>query len=185
MDRTLKLMDMLKENLFKTLVRKHKVSVFKFARYLLSDTLDAEDATLEVMLKLWSNIGTINPLAYKSWLMKTTYNMCVDFRRKKKIEILTDHTTEGDLENFTDEEDNSPAATGENNELGTIISHKISLLPEQQRSVFVLYQIEGFKYREISKITGIPLNSVKVNLLRARKKLQLLLKDYYEGRQAI
>lgn len=179
------MISMLKENLFRTLVRKHKPSVFKFARYLLSDTMDAEDATQEVMVKLWNNFSIINPLAYKSWLMKTTYNMCIDLRRKKKIETITDFTAEGNFENFKSDEIVSPALTGENIELGTIISHKISLLPEQQRSVFVLYQIEGLKYREISKITGIPLNSVKVNLLRARKKLQFLLKDYYEGRQAI
>jgi RNA polymerase sigma-70 factor (ECF subfamily) len=58
------------------------------------------------------------------------------------------------------------------------IKEAIQKLPENLKSIFVLYEIEGFKYREISQILDIPLNSVKVYLLRARKKLQEELKDY-------
>jgi DNA-directed RNA polymerase specialized sigma24 family protein len=55
---------------------------------------------------------------------------------------------------------------------------KVKSLPHYLRSVFVLYEIQGFKYKEISKSLDIPINSVKVYLLRARKKLQEELKSY-------
>ena len=58
------------------------------------------------------------------------------------------------------------------------IKEALAKLPENLASVFMLYQIHGMKYREISKILDIPLNTVKVNLLRARKKLQKELYKY-------
>ena len=54
----------------------------------------------------------------------------------------------------------------------------IQLLPENLKSVFVLYEIEGLKYKEISKTLDMPINTVKVYLLRARKKLQEELRNY-------
>lgn len=61
------------------------------------------------------------------------------------------------------------------------IKSAIQRLPENLRSVFVLYEIEGFKYKEISNVLDMPINSVKVYILRARKKLQEELKDYAEN----
>ena len=58
------------------------------------------------------------------------------------------------------------------------IKSKIKELPENLRAPFVLYQIHGMKYREISEILDSPINTVKVNILRARKKLQEELKHY-------
>jgi len=46
------------------------------------------------------------------------------------------------------------------------------------RSVFVLYEIQGFRYQEISRMLDMPLNTVKVYMMRARKKLQEELKNY-------
>jgi RNA polymerase sigma-70 factor (ECF subfamily) len=48
-------------------------------------------------------------------------------------------------------------------------------LPETLRSVFVLYEVNGLRYREIAATLGMPVNTVKVNLLRARQKLSTLI----------
>ena len=57
------------------------------------------------------------------------------------------------------------------------IKDAIKLLPENQRSIFVLYEIQGMKYKEISKTLEIPINTVKVYLMRARKQLQNKLNE--------
>jgi len=62
--------------------------------------------------------------------------------------------------------------------MASTVKEVIQQLPGNLRSVFVLYEIQGFKYHEISKMLGIPINSVKVYLLRARKILQEELKKY-------
>jgi RNA polymerase sigma-70 factor (ECF subfamily) len=52
----------------------------------------------------------------------------------------------------------------------------LQALPHNLRSVFVLYEVNGLRYREIAEHLDIPINSVKVHLLRARKRLQELLR---------
>ncbi len=64
------------------------------------------------------------------------------------------------------------------NMLDKNIKRAVENLQERLKSPFVLYELQGFKYKEISKILDIPLSSVKVNILRARKQLQLDLKIY-------
>ena len=58
------------------------------------------------------------------------------------------------------------------------IKSAVENLQERFKCPFVLYELQGFKYKEISKILDVPLNTVKVNLLRARKQLQKDLKIY-------
>jgi RNA polymerase sigma-70 factor (ECF subfamily) len=58
------------------------------------------------------------------------------------------------------------------------VKEAVQRLPDNLRSVFVLYEIEELKYKEISMALDIPINTVKVYLLRARKKLQEELKEY-------
>ena len=60
-------------------------------------------------------------------------------------------------------------------ELGDIIQKGISSLPEDQRVVLVLSDIEGFSYQEIAEVTGTELGTVKSRLARARKEMQSLL----------
>ena len=58
------------------------------------------------------------------------------------------------------------------------IKEAINNLPERLKSPFILYELQGFKYKEISKILDVSLNTIKVNILRARKRLQEELKEY-------
>ena len=82
-------------------------------------------------------------------------------------------------EKYIDENSQSnPQVIAHINIMTTKIKEAVKALPENLRSVFVLYEIEGLKYKEISKTLDIPINSVKVYLLRARKKLQEVLKHY-------
>ncbi len=71
-----------------------------------------------------------------------------------------------------------PEISHRRNVLKERINNSIKELPDNLKSVFVLYEIEGFKYREISQTLNVPLNSVKVYLLRARKKLQEDLREF-------
>ena len=53
--------------------------------------------------------------------------------------------------------------------------HALLKLPENLRSVFVLYEVNGLRYREIAQTLGIPINTVKVHLSRARERLSKLI----------
>jgi RNA polymerase sigma-70 factor, ECF subfamily len=153
---------------------------------MLKNKMDADDVTQEVMIRIWQNIDRFNFLAAKTWIMKTTNNLCIDYLRKRKAEYGKDLEIDEVFEDSFSLNRNSdnPLITTHFNMMANKIKEAIQRLPENLRSVFVLYEIQGFKYNEISKMLGMPLNTVKVYMLRARKKLQEELK-YYESQEVL
>jgi len=168
---------MFKKARYQKCVLDHKDRVFRYAYYTLRDEADAEDATQEVFIKLWNHFDEVNVLKVKSWLMRTTYNHCIDVIRKRK-RTSDRHVEIQEYQNFDVETplNTDPRHTMENRTLGKRIETAVAELPEKIRSVFLMYEIQGLKYREISDVTGIPLNTVKIHLLRARQLLQQELK---------
>ncbi len=149
---------------------------------MLNNQMDAEDITQEVFIKLWHNFDKINLKKAKPWLISSTHNLCIDYIRKRKNIMKS---TDDISNNITAEEEgflSDPEINYRRNLLKNKINNSIKKLPDNLKSVFVLYEIEGFKYREISQALNVPINSVKVYLLRARKKLQEDLKEFrYEN----
>ncbi len=147
---------------------------------MLKNKMDADDVTQEVMIRIWQNIDRFNILAAKTWIMKTTNNLCIDYLRRRSIalsrEIEIDEEFEETYSNNSKTED--PYLTTHIKMMLSKVKDAIQLLPENLRSVFVLYEVQGFRYHEISKMLDMPMNTVKVYLLRARKKLQEELKNY-------
>jgi RNA polymerase sigma factor (sigma-70 family) len=171
---------MFEEQRYRFLIRQYKNKIYTYSMYMLKNKMDADDVTQEVMIRIWKNIDMFNALAAKTWIMKTTNNLCIDYLRRRTIAV----TRESEIDEFfedtfsiNDNNDN-PYLTTHFKIMATKIKEAITTLPENLRSVFVLYEIEGMKYKEIGKILDIPLNSVRVYLLRARKKLQEELKEY-------
>lgn len=168
---------MFKKARYQKCVLDYKDRVYRYALYTLRSEADAEDATQEVYIKLWNKFDTVNPLKVKSWLMRTTYNHCIDVIRKRKrtsdrhVEIQEFQTFD---EGVVRSED--PRKEMDHKTLGKRIEVAIGILPEKIRTVFCMYEIQGLKYREIADLLNLPLNTVKVHLLRARKMLQQELK---------
>jgi len=148
---------------------------------MVKNRMDAEDISQDVLIRLWNNMGKFKFSSAGSWIMRTTHNLCIDYLRReqseKKRSVFIDEDTEDRIE---DDTINGPEAKTLNKITNEKIKAAIQNLPENLKSVFVLYEIEGFKYREISDVLDIPVNSVKVYILRARKKLQKDLKEYAE-----
>jgi RNA polymerase sigma-70 factor (ECF subfamily) len=165
---------------FKTLVNRYKNKIFSYALFMTKNRMDAEDVTQDVLMRLWNNMGKFKLPAAGAWIMKTTHNLCIDYLRKQQLAKQRSVFLDEDFEEkiMDNGKENRPEIITEQSINTEKIKEAIQKLPENLKSIFVLYEIEGFKYREISQILDIPLNSVKVYLLRARKKLQEELKDY-------
>lgn len=135
--------------------------------------MDADDITQEVLIRIWKNMNKFKLLSAKSWIMKTTHNLCLDFLRRRKNELEKNPLSTDDILDYTtNNQSENPATVTENRMNDTKVKDAIKKLPEKIRSAFVLYEIDGMKYKEISKVLDIPINSVKVYILRARKNLQ-------------
>lgn len=160
------------------LVQQYKNRIYNYSVLMLRNTMDAEDVTQEVLIKIWKNLGKFKILSSKTWIMKITHNLCIDYLRKRNT---NNHKNILSYENLSevlpaDLYDN-PENLFEKNTTDNLVKEAIKRLPENLRSVFVLYEINGLKYREISVTLEMPINSVKVYLLRARKQLQIELKE--------
>ena len=74
----------IKETRYHILIRQYKNLIYGYAFYMMKNRMDADDVTQEVLIKIWKNIDSFNYLSAKSWIMKTTHNLCIDYLRKKK-----------------------------------------------------------------------------------------------------
>jgi len=147
---------------------------------MVKDHMDAEDVTQEVMIRTWQNINKFKFIAARAWIMRTTHNLCLDYLRRRGRKYNREVSIDDKLsENIGDEKNTvMPDEILDKNIIDQKIKNAVENLADNLKSSFVLYELQGFKYKEISKILDIPLNSVKVNILRARKQLQKDLTIY-------
>lgn len=169
----------LKTATYHALVQRHKDSIYCYSLYLLRNRMDAEDVTQEALIRIWKHFGRFNLLSARSWIMRTTHNLCIDLIRKREATQNREHPLDVEYSGqFADSPQDRPARRAELGQLGEKIQEAIQKLPEKMRSVFVLYELQGLKMDEISKALDIPVNTVKVTVRRARLKLQEELRDY-------
>ena len=142
--------------------------LYRFALSIVGNTFEAEDIVQEVLIKIWKKKDTFLQLENKeAWCMTVTRNLAIDKTRtrKYKTEDISGHYSISDSAS-------TPAQITEFNDTMSIIKGYIEQLPDAQKEVIHLRDIEGFTYNEISEITGMPIERVKVNLHRARKVLR-------------
>jgi RNA polymerase sigma-70 factor (ECF subfamily) len=165
---------MIRELEFKILCERHSDEIYRYARALLANQTDAEDATQEVLLRLWRRLPRLNPFNLRAWLLQTTRCYCLDQIRRRAHPAAPLCLEDGVLEDQADELAVNPSLATDSR-LRLEQAHEALLqLPENLRSVFVLYEVNGLRYREIATTLGIPINSVKVYLSRARERLSNL-----------
>jgi len=162
---------------FKVLCQRHSDEIYRFAHSLLLNRADAEDATQEVLLRLWKHLPKMYPFNLRAWLLQTTRCYCLDEIRHRTNQAAPMLLDDEILDDRPDDRAVNPSAAADSN-IRLEHARKLLLkLPENLRSVFVLYEVNGLKYREIAKVLEIPINSVKVYLLRAREKLSTLVTE--------
>lgn len=153
--------------------------MFGYALYMLKNRMDAEDVTQEAMIRLWKNVNSFKVRAASSYIMRITHNLCIDHIRKTTISKNQFVSIDDYFFDLPDsDETNSPECETQKNMMGQELENLIRQLPENYRAPFVLYQLQGFKYKEIGNILDMTLSAVKVNIMRARQKLQADMRQY-------
>lgn len=168
---------MIREVEFKVLCQRHSDDIYRFAHSLLANRADAEDATQEVLLRLWNHLPTMYPLNLRAWLLQTTRCYCLDQIRRRATRAAPVAIDEEVLEEKADELAVNPSVAADSSLRLEQARAALLQLPENLRSVFVLYEVNGLRYREIASVLGIPINSVKVYLLRARERLAKIVRE--------
>jgi RNA polymerase sigma-70 factor (ECF subfamily) len=172
-------------SVFDALYHQHKSLVFDFAWRLTQDRAEAEDLFQETWLRVVENLPKINVQNFKAWVFAVTANLYRDALRKKRVRrlFLWQKSTGSLPENKESLQKNGTSYSRDELECvdaGRVIGQAIAGLPGKQRCVFVLKEIEGFKYSEIGQMLRIPLGTVKSLMHRAIKRLRQELSAYNE-----
>lgn len=155
---------------FKHTVTPIKDKLYRFALRLMNSAHEAEDVVQEVMIKLWQQRDQLCQIKnVEAWSVRLTRNMSIDKIRARKTSESTDI-----LLNVANEMP-SPEALASSSETFRWVEKAMRQLPEKQRMVMHLRDMEEYSYKEIAEVLDIPLNQVKVNLSRARKSVRTYL----------
>lgn len=161
---------------FLNIVMPFKDKLFRMAKRLLVSTEEAEDATQEILLKLWSKnsaIGTYKNI--EAFAMTMTKNLCLDRLKSKQAgNLKLVHS------NYSDE-NTSLQKQVEAIDSVSWVQKIMEELPEQQKMVLQLRDVEEYDFDEISEMLDMKPTAVRVALSRARKivREKLLQKHSY------
>jgi RNA polymerase sigma factor (sigma-70 family) len=152
---------------FLQIVMPFKDKVFRLAKRLLVSVEEAEDATQEILLKLWSNKGRMdNYRNVEAFTMTMTKNYCLDrLKSKQASNLKLVHS------NYQDERTSLQKEVEARDSV--FLMHSImEKLPQQQKMVLQLRDIEQYEYEEIAKMLDMKPTAIRVALSRARKTVR-------------
>jgi RNA polymerase sigma factor (sigma-70 family) len=146
-----------------------KNKLFRFALKFLGNEEEAKDVVQEVFIRVWNGREQMNEVQnWEAWCMRITKNLSLD-----RIRSVTRRQTQPLEDGYhVLQESLSPHESTEIRESMNRIDQFIAALPEKQRQVIHLRDVEGYSYNEICEILELDMNQVKVNLFRARNAVR-------------
>ncbi|TJY34117.1 RNA polymerase sigma factor [Pontimicrobium aquaticum] len=152
---------------FLNIVMPFKDKVFRLAKRLLVSKEEAEDATQEILLKLWNNKQKISEYKnVEAFSMTMTKNFCLDKLKSKHAQNLKIVHS-----NYQDKNVSLQKQVELNDSVGWV-SKIMEELPEQQKIILQLRDIEQYDFEEIGKMLDMNQTAIRVSLSRARKSLR-------------
>ncbi len=161
---------------FREIVERYQAKVFSIIYGILRNRNDAEDIAQQVFAKIYFSIKNFDfRSSLLTWIYKITVNECYDYLRKKRVRKLvyeSDFSSDDTLrmENSEPATDQAPPVDHRLAQHDLILK-LLAKLSEEDRSLILLKEVEGHSVEELSEMTGMNENTIKVKLFRARQKL--------------
>ncbi len=166
-------------NAYAVLVDRYKHMVYTLALKIVKNREDAEEVAQDTFVKAYSALNEFKGESkFSTWLYKIAYYRSLDYLKKNKRRVETttiDISEEYNIASMDDALDGM-----EIKERAEIIKHAIQELPADDAVLITLYYFETLSMNEISKVMGIPANTIKVRLFRGRKRLAKILENNLE-----
>lgn len=159
---------------FRQLVERHKGLVFTFVRNLIHRPADAEDVSQETFLAAYRSLRTFDPrrARFTTWLLTIARNEC--------LSMLSRRPPPSPMETVSDPP--SPAAGPAERlgqvELWTALDEALELLPLEQRTAFILAEIQQLPHAEVAAIEAVETGTIKSRVSRAKERLRTLLRAF-------
>jgi RNA polymerase sigma-70 factor, ECF subfamily len=169
---------------YNALVLHFQEQAFNVAYRIMGDSDSAADATQEAFIAAYRAIRSFRGGSFKAWLLRIVTNACYDElrRRKRRPQASLDalHLEEDAPSSSLTAHTESPEGYTQRMELQAAIRDCLQSLPDDQRAIAVLSDIEGLSYEEISESVGVALGTVKSRLSRSRARLRDCLQTFRE-----
>ncbi len=163
------------EKEFRNKVLPFNRKIYAYALSILKNEADAKDALQEIYLKLWKKKDQLKDLKnLEAFCIKITRNYCLDQIRLRKNYLAIEDTRLS--EDITETKTRSEEINFFKDKVSSIRLY-MSSLPETQRTIMLLKDFEGYDYEEISEILDVNINTIRVNLSRARKTVRAKFKN--------
>ncbi len=158
---------------FRVIVERYEKKIFSMGMRFFYNRDDSLDFSQEVFLKLYGQIDKYREIApFRFWLYKLAYRHGLNM--KKKFDSRDTISEYNDL--YVEDWHSEPERMNSMDRIREILLKAIDELPERYRICLDFYFFMGLKYREIGEITGYPVNTIKSDVLRAKKILRQTLK---------
>ena len=164
------------EAAFREIVERYQSKVFSIIHGIVRQRNDVEDIAQQVFAKVYLSIkGFDFRSSLITWIYKITVNECFDYLRKRKVRKLV---YESDLseDEVRRVENNEPSVDRQAPADSTLarrdyVVKLLSRVSEEERSLLMMKEVEGYSVEELAAQTGMNENTIKVKLFRARQKL--------------
>ncbi|HJU22682.1 MAG TPA: sigma-70 family RNA polymerase sigma factor [Casimicrobiaceae bacterium] len=156
---------------FEQLVLPHLGAAYNLARWLARDAHDAEDVVQDACIRAMKYIGSLNRSDARAWFLTIVRNAFYDWcERNRPAEIARDDGSA--LDAAVDDAAVDPAQAAVRRAESKVLADAMAELPLAFREVLILREMEELSYKEIARVTDIPIGTVMSRLARARALLQ-------------
>ena len=172
---------------FQTLMERYGSRIYNFIVRQTGDRQLAEDLVQDVFLRLVHSAGSFRKQAkFSTWLYTIARNLCIDHGRKarhRRIMQLDEPLRKGDergasLLDRAADKGPGPDRKARDLRFRAALTTALDSLPEEQREVYVMRELQGLKFREIADVVGVPENTIKSRMRYALQQLREHLADF-------
>ena len=170
---------------YEALMEHHKDSLYYMIYKMVNNPYEAEDLTIEAFGKAFRNLSTYTKnYAFSTWLFNIAANNCIDYLRKKRLDLVliddTIETEDGNQHPYLNIPDDvmTPEEKLCKKEGEMLLKQYISLLEPSYRELIEMRYFQELSYEEISDQLQIPLGTVKNKLFKAKNKLQAIIREH-------
>lgn len=158
---------------FNAIVERYQSRVFNLAARILGDTASADDAAQETFISAYRAIGRFRGGSLQGWLLRIASNASKDLirsRRRRREDSLDNLLLNPSFQ--VQRRGETPEQHAIRGELRTELQRAILLIPEDQRTVLVMVDVQGLSYDEAAEAVGVSLGTIKSRLNRARARVR-------------
>jgi RNA polymerase sigma-70 factor, ECF subfamily len=161
---------------FDLLMRRHERLVLGTAYRLAGNLEDAQDASQEVFLRLYRNLGKLETGNLAAWLYRVTVNVCHDARRRRLSTVPVDDEPE------LASSGGDPQQRAGEAERRALLLRSLRTLSEKERAALVLRDLEGLSTAEVASVLGSSVVTVRSQISKARLKMRDFVERYSRRR---